>query len=335
MLSLLPLFALLSAGQAPAPPATAPAWDQLKAVYDVPAFDTEKVQETDRQAAEGTYTEFNFPSENGSTAYGTFARPTGKGPFPLVVLLHGLGGSRQQMIEPFAKEFLKRGVAVMAIDAPHHGQRGTQQDKNDLGAVAFAFAVSKDQSKGLGAFMAQSGGMSKLGLEAIEWGLRDTRRALAWALRPEHRVDSSKIGAFGISLGAIMSAILSGVEPRINADLLVLGGDPVLPYIDRVPTDQRLNGAAAAPSLFLGHSTAHVLMLNGYNDTVIPREATDLLYKSAPGSTLAFYDTPGDMGHGFGHSIPLEGYSFGIEWLTRMIAVPKPAARSQAQPAVG
>lgn len=334
MLRLIALLAVFPATQAAPPQNAAPAWEQLKAFYDVQPVDNDKVKETDRQAAEGAYTEFSFPSEVG-TAYGTFARPSGKGPFPLVIMIHGLGGNRQQMMEPFAKEFLKRGVAVMALDAPHHGERGTEQDKKDLQQTFFAFAMSKDQPKGLGAFMAQSGGMSKMGLEAIEQGVRDIRRALTWALRPEHRVDSAKIGAFGISLGAIMSSILSGVEPRINADLLVLGGDPVLPHVGNVPPDQALSATASAPSLFLPHSTAHVLMLNGYNDTVIPREDIERLYRSAPGTTLVFYDTPGDLGHGFGHSISREGYGFGIEWLVGKLSVPKPEARTAAQPAGG
>src|SRR2546423_8274337 len=84
--------------------AQSPTWDQLKAVYDVRSMNMDSVKTQDRTAAEGTYIDFNFPSDNGDTAYGTFVRPNGKGPFPLVVLLHGLGGNRGFMIDSFAKD---------------------------------------------------------------------------------------------------------------------------------------------------------------------------------------------------------------------------------------
>lgn len=309
-------------------------WEQLKAVYDVQAVG--EVKETDRQAAEGTYTEFSFASDNASTAYGTFVRPNGKGPFPCVVLLHGLGGSRADMLAKFGKDFLKRNVAVMALDAPHHGQRATDEDRKAFQALVMAFITSKDREQGLGASMVGNdfkNPHANLGREAIVQGVRDIRRALDWVKKPEHRVDSGRIGAMGISLGSIMASILSGVDPRINANLLVIGGDPVVTLLSKIPAGQGLEaGPAAAPSLYLGHSTAHVLMLNGYNDTVIPRAATERLFASAPGATLVFYDTPGDMANFFGHSIPSEGYALGIDWLVRMLGVPKPAARAPLKP---
>ena len=131
-----------------------------------------------------------------------------------------------------------------------------------------------------------------------------------------------------------MGSIWSGVEPQINADLLVIGGDPILPFVASLPPDQQLiMGAATSASLYLGHSTAHVLMLNGYRDEVILRADTLRLYESAPGATLAFFDTPADLTHQLGHSISREGYALGEEWIEKMIDVPRPAAREHAKPA--
>jgi dienelactone hydrolase len=331
----LPLLALASAFTPVFASAQSPTWDQLKAVYDVKPLADSDVKSQDRTASEGTYTEFNFPSENGGTAFGTFVRPNTKGPFPLVILLHGLGGNRKFMIDSFAKAFLAKGFAVMALDAPHHGDRATPDDGKLLQATIMKFAMSKDRAQGLGAFMATDPTSQKFATDAIEIGVRDIRRAIDWITIPGHRVEAKQIGAMGISMGSIMASILSGVDDRINADMLVIGGDPIAPFIDKVAPDLQLTAAAGASSLFLGHSTAHVLMLNGYNDGVIPRADVQRLYESAPGATLMFFDTPGDTFSGLGHSITAEGYAFGEDWLERMISVPKPDKRTHSRPVGG
>lgn len=329
----LPALALISAfalGQTPT-------WDQLKAVYSYEAGNSDSVKTQDRTAAEGSYTEFSFPSENGSTAYGSFARPNGKGPFPLVVLLHGMGGGRKMMMDSLGKGFLAKGFAVMAVDAPHNGDRATDADRKALQETFMKFAMAKDHSQGLGGFMYQdnAAGNTKFVTEAVEGGVRDIRRALDWAIAPGHRVDGTHVGTLGVSMGAIMASILSGVDDRINASALIIGGDPIAPYINKVPADQQPIAAAASPSLYLGHSTAHVLMLNGYNDTVMTRADTLRLFESAPGAMLTFFDTPGDAFSGFGHSIPAEGYAFATDWLGHVMSIPKPATRAHAKPLVG
>jgi len=327
LLALAPLFA----------PAQTPTWDQLKAIYDVKPLNMDLVKTEDRQAAEGNYTTFSFPSEMGDNVSGVFVRPPGKGPFPLVVLIHGLGGNGQAMVDSFGKAFLSKGCAVVAIDAPHSGQRATADDKNMITGLFMRYAMSKNQSDGLGAFMFHDNAAanSKFAVETIEGGVKDLRQAIAWAKAPGHRVDPSKIGVMGMSMGSIEAAILSGVDPDINADLLIIGGDPIAPFLDQVPASDRLIDSGAACSLYLGHSTAHVMMLNGYNDNVMIRSDAQRLFESAPGTTLVFIDTPGDMGHGFGHSISAEGYSFGEEWLAKMIGVPKPEKRSHLEPSRG
>jgi len=313
--------------------AQTPTWDQLKAVYTVQPLQDSSVKSQDRTATEGTYTEFSFPSDSGDTAYATFVRPNGAGPFPLIVLLHGLGGNRQEMIKKYSPAFLQAGCAVMALDAPHHGDRATPADRETFQKTIMGFVGRKDRSQGLGEYMAQNDPDGKLyGMlsAAIEGGVRDIRRAMDWITTPGHRVDRSHIGAMGISMGSIMSSILSGVDDRIDADMLVIGGDPVLQTVSAMPADKQLTGWAASCSLYLPHSTAHVLMLNGYNDQVVPRADTYRLYESAPGATLVFYDIPADMGSQFGHGISADGFAFGEQWLVNMVKVPKPATRMHA-----
>ncbi len=323
-LALAPAFAL----------SQSPTWDQLKAVYDVQPLLDSAVKSQDRTAPEGTYTEFNFPSDNGDTAYATFVRPNGKGPFPLIFLLHGLGDGRQGMIKGFANNLLKDGFAVLAVDAPHHGDRAKPADRTAFQKAIFGFLARKDKSEGLGEYLVHNdptGELYAMLTSAIEGGVKDVRRAITYVCVPGHRVDPKNIGAFGISMGSIMASILSGVDDRINADLLVIGGDPVVSLATGLPSDKQAVAYAASSSLFLGHSTAHVLMMNGYNDQVMPRDDAFRLYESAPGAVMMFYDVPATPETQLGHGIPGDGFTFGELWLEKMISVPRPATRQHAK----
>src|SRR5262249_23529068 len=158
-----------------------------------------------------------------------------------------------------AKDFLTKGFAVMAIDAPHHGDRATQADRDFMTSEVLKFAGSKDQSQGLAYFLVHNDPDKNLKFvsDAIEGGVRDVRRAIDFITVSGHRVDAKQIGAFGVSMGSIMASILSGVDDRINADLLVIGGDPVAPFVGQAPAGMEMTMAAGACSSYLPHSTAH------------------------------------------------------------------------------
>ena len=49
------------------------------------------------------------------------------------------------------------------------------------------------------------------------------KRGLRW-LREQPQVDASRIGIMGISLGAMLSALMIELEPDIRAAVLFLGG---------------------------------------------------------------------------------------------------------------
>jgi len=66
-------------------------------------------------------------------------------------------------------------------------------------------------------------------IEAFEEAIKDMvaarRRAIDWLeTRPE--VDAARIGAYGISLGGMNTAILAAVEPRLKATVIAMAGGP-------------------------------------------------------------------------------------------------------------
>jgi predicted acyl esterase len=53
----------------------------------------------------------------------TIYRPTGTGPFPAIVMFHGLGGNRQSL-DPIAARFADTGYVVLTSDFRGHGESG-------------------------------------------------------------------------------------------------------------------------------------------------------------------------------------------------------------------
>jgi dienelactone hydrolase len=65
--------------------------------------------------------------------------------------------------------------------------------------------------------------------EAVESNLRDYGRVLDW-VEQEPEIDSSRVGLFGVSLGAMDAVMLAAVDRRVDALVVAMaGGD--LPYL--------------------------------------------------------------------------------------------------------
>jgi len=57
----------------------------------------------------------------GSRCVADFYRPLGAGPFPVVVMAHGLGGTRKMRLPAFAARFAAAGYACLVFDYRHFG----------------------------------------------------------------------------------------------------------------------------------------------------------------------------------------------------------------------
>ncbi|MBF7729521.1 alpha/beta hydrolase [Pseudomonas sp. N040] len=57
----------------------------------------------------------------GSRCIADFYRPLGPGPFPVVVMAHGLGGTRKMRLPAFAERFVAAGYACLVFDYRHFG----------------------------------------------------------------------------------------------------------------------------------------------------------------------------------------------------------------------
>jgi dienelactone hydrolase len=69
--------------------------------------------------------EVRFPS-GGVNCAASFYRPLGAGPFPVIVMAHGLGGTRPMRLPAFAERFTAAGYACLVFDYRHFGDSDGQ-----------------------------------------------------------------------------------------------------------------------------------------------------------------------------------------------------------------
>ena len=141
----------------------------------------------------GNYTLYKlyFSSVKGEVIPALFATPRNvKGPYPCVLLVHGLGGSKEIYLDVIDL-LSKNDFASLAIDLPSHGERGRRRMEPGEVLLVVAQAVF------------------------------DLRRALDYL---ESRGDIDGVGVMGKSLGGIISSILAGVDDRVKALVIVSSG---------------------------------------------------------------------------------------------------------------
>jgi dienelactone hydrolase len=270
----------------PAPLAPAPSWDVLKQGYapsprPLAPVETPGETETARTIA------LTLTAADGTAIPAMFWRPKADGGvrYPVVLLLHGRGSTKEQWFSFYGAELLRRGFAVLALDARLHGARKVA-GKDPVDPFVFTALVPDT--------------------------VRDYRRALDWlTARPD--VDRRRIGLFGYSMGAIQGAILAGVDPRVSASLLCVGGDPIRLGISLASPQFRPTAELACPSFFLGHAAPHpVYLLNGTQDTLISPAAARLLQESAAEPKTVVWAEAG-------HLLPVPDVLKGVDWLTQRL----------------
>ena len=73
-----------------------------------------------------------FSFEDGKLSFrGILVKPEGKGPFPAVLISHGMGSTGERFGRPKASEFVKWGFVCIAPDYAHSDPKG---DRKDFGA---------------------------------------------------------------------------------------------------------------------------------------------------------------------------------------------------------
>jgi dienelactone hydrolase len=238
----------------------------------------------------------------GGRAQAFLAVPPGAEGKPAVVYLHGQGGDRSELLVP-ATWLAARGAVTLALTAPSATTQRTQasgvdglREERDL-AVADVVAV---------------------------------RRALdVLGARPD--VDAERLGFVGYSAGARTGAILAGVEPRLDALVLMsAGASPVAAYVDAAPAELKEDVEATLgeidPLRYAALDGDRVVLLQiGRTDEVVPVEALDAIAEATAGAEVRRYDA--------GHSLNDDAYREHLEWLAGELGITgPPVAGAQTGP---
>jgi dienelactone hydrolase len=230
------------------------------------------------------------------------AVPPGAGRKPAVVYVHGAGGDRSELLLP-ATWLAARGAVALAITAPSAVAGGTQLMGVDR--------LRRDRDVAIADVVAVRQALDML------------------AARPD--VDADRLGFVGYSAGARTGAVLAGVEPRLDALVLMsAGASPVADYVEAAPTEleddvEALLGEIDPLRYVALRGDRRVLLQNGRGDEVVPREALEEVVDAASGAEVHWYDA--------GHSLNDVAYREQLAWLTRELAITgPPVAGAQTGP---
>lgn len=225
---------------------------------------------------------------------GYLAAPPGDQRRPALVYLHGQGGDRSEQLVP-ATWLAARGAVTLTLTAPssvagpaqERGIDGLRRQR-DL-AVADVVAVGR-------------------ALDLLE---------------ARSDVDSDRLGFVGYSAGARTGAVLAGVEPRLDALVLMsAGASPVAEYVEAAPAELRDDVEAVLREIDpLRYAAVEgdraVLLQNGEQDEVVPRAALEAVVDAMSGAEVSWYDA--------GHGLNDEAYREQLDWLTEKLAISGPS----------
>jgi len=306
-------FALAACGADTAVFSPATANDNLKLFeYDPSApLDPRVVSSEKRQGY--TLQQLTYTSPKGGRVPAFLLIPDGRGPFPGVLLLHGMPSSAQGML-PEAERLARLGAISLAISAPFARshrigvQRGLNFDERD-----------RDEQIQL---------------------IIDLRRGVDLLLsRPD--VAKDRLGYVGISYGGAQGGLLAGVETRIKAYALVVGDGGLVThltgpddrngYLKSLPPERVKRWLATMepiePIRWVGRAApAHLLFQNGRSDTMVP-PADGRAYQEAGSEPkkLLWYDAE--------HGLNVEAVRDRHTWLAEQIGIRKelPGRAQQAE----
>lgn len=148
---------------------------------------------------------FSFGVEAGQRVPGRLVKsPAGSGRRPVVIVLHGTGGTKESQL-PFMIELARAGFIAVAIDGRYHGARS----RAGTGSAEYVDAI-------LRAF--RTGREHPFFFDTV-W---DVMR-LVDDLETRDDVDARRIGLIGFSKGGIETYLAAAVDPRVAVAVPCIG----------------------------------------------------------------------------------------------------------------
>jgi dienelactone hydrolase len=221
--------------------------------------------------------------------------PPGKGRRPAVVIVHGSGGDRRELLAP-AAWLGARNVVTLTITEPSTSSPPAQPASE----AAFVRQVRDVQVRDVVA----------------------VRRAVD-VLQSLPEVDPQRIGYLGWSAGAKTGAFVAGSDPRVKALVLLSAGAAELDeFVASAPAElkdsvRRILGSVD-PIRYIAYARpGSVLLEDGTKDEVVPHAALLNIVHAAPsGTTVHWYKTR--------HALDNAAYHDAFVWLAGKLPIDGP-----------
>jgi len=230
-------------------------------------------------------------SSGGQRVAAYLVLPPGRGPHPAVVFVHGAGGDRRELLVQ-AGWLAGRNVVTLTITAPSATARAAPKTPADV--------------------LAETRGTAIADVVAV-------RRAVD-LLQRLAVVDPKRIGYVGWSAGARTGLVLSAVEPRLRALVLLSAGSArVSAYVAAAPPSlrpqvRRVLGSVDPLRYVARARPGSLLLEDGRRDEIVPRYALQNVIHAAPrGTAVRWYDTP--------HALDRKAYRDAFAWLARKLPI--------------
>ena len=248
------------------------------------------------QASGLTISRIRFRSGSGGEATGYLVVPRGSGPFPAVVVQHGMPGSARGAIGD-ARMSADYGVVLIAIDAHWNNRSGD--------VLNFTAQDSAEQVR----------------------LIVDIRRAVDYLISRSD-VDRNRIAYWGLSYGGAMGALVAGVEPRFKTLILTVadgglvnhftGPEDANGMFDPISCQDKRAWISALlpiePIRFIGLASAPLLLQSGRSDDLVPSADAERLQRFAPANKKILW-------YNAGHGLPPQAHTDRLNWLREHIGI--------------
>jgi dienelactone hydrolase len=217
-----------------------------------------------------------------NTVHAEYYRPTGKGPFPAVVVLDVTAGD-QALSRGIATYLAQNKIAGLFVQMAYYPPRRPPGSELRLLSPDLAHTLA-----------------------AIRQTVLDIRRASAWLEnRPE--IDGKHIGILGTSLGSFIGCLSAEMEPRFERVAVLLGGGALVDaYYDdpRASSFRRFFEALGGTKEKLAAAIAPVdpitcagnlkdrklLIIAAKRDDIVPPKAAEALWQATGKQKIVWYD---------------------------------------------
>jgi dienelactone hydrolase len=223
-----------------------------------------------------------FRDADGDVVPALLCTPKGKkGPFPVVIAVHGLTSNKAQVVAQVGPALAKRGFAIIAPDVPRHGERpGTPWSLLDASNPRKSFEIFRQI-------------------------VRDVRMCIDVAEQRPELDTKTGVVFVGYSMGSWIGSVAGPADDRIKAMVLMVGGATGGPRTHAMPQRDSVDPRNAIPHF----APRPLLLLNANVDTLVTPEMAKRLFAECDKSCCEqrWYDC--------GHLLTADAYEDAAAWV--------------------